>query len=256
MIDLNIYSLRDSAYVGMFPSKTPTGTESYLLVNSAANVAPRMTIYDEAGVLPQDLADLPYAIAPQATMEITGDGYEISAPYSTSIRLSADVKYIQVDGATVFPYQPGYFAIPAGEHQVSIEPAGVNPFQDQMMASHIEAASCNILSERTFERGVEFTYDSPTRCAVSFGKMPFAVFVDDHETPFSVAREEQHYGIVLPPGQHKILVILENAVSYGIDVTSLWSSALIAIFGSFAGGILVVLYLVYKVRRKRAFVRV
>jgi len=256
MIDLNIYSLRDSNYVGVFPSKTPTGTESYLLVNSVAKVAPRMTIYDEATVLPQDLADFPYAIAPQATMEVADGGYEIDAPYSTSIRLSVDAKCIQVDGTTVFPYQPGYFAIPAGEHIVNIQNAQVNPFQDEMMASHIEAASCNILSERTFERGVEFTYDSPTRCAVSFGKMPFAVFVDDHETPFSVAREEQHYGIILPPGQHKALVILENAVSYGIDVTSLWSSALITIFGSFAGGTLVVLYVVFKIRRKRAFARV
>ncbi len=251
MLDLNIYALRDSNYAGIFPSKTPTGTESYLLVNSAARSAPRMTIYDEAGVLPQDLADFPYAIATRANVEITDDGYEIDAPFSTSMRLNSDVKYILVDDATTFPYQPGYFAIPAGKHLVKIQPAGVNPFQDEMMASHIEAASCNILSERTFQRGVEFTYDSPTRCAVSFGKMPFAVFVDDHEISFSVAREEQHYGIILPPGQHKALVILENAVSYGIDVTSLWSSALIAIFGSFAGGILVVLYVVSKVRRRR-----
>ena len=256
MIDLNIYSLRDSNYVGIFPSRTPTGIESYLLVNSAAKAAPCMTIYDEATVLPQDLADFPYAIATQAEMEITDDGYEIDAPYSTSIRLSPDVKYIQIDAETAFPYQPGYFSIPAGKHLIKIQSSEVNPFQDEMMDSHIEAASCNILSERTFQRGVEFTYDSPTRCAVSFGKIPFAVFVDDHETPFSVSREEQHYGIILPPGQHKVLVILESTVSYGIDVTSLWSSALIAIFGSFAGGILVVLYLVYKVRRKRAFARV
>jgi uncharacterized protein YdaL len=256
MIDLNIYSLRDSNYVGLFPSKTPTGTESYLLVNSAAKAAPRMTIYDEAGVLPQDLVDFPYAIAPQAEMEIVDAGYQINAPYSTSIRLSPDVKYIQVDGATVFPLQPGYFAIPAGEHLVSVEAAGVNPFQDEMMASHIEAASCDILSEKTFERGVEFTYDSPTRCVVSFGKLPFAVFVDDRETSFSVAREERHFGIILPPGQHKALVILENVVSYGIDVTSLWSSAVISIFGSLAGGILFLLYLVYKVRRKKALARV
>ncbi|HUI29192.1 MAG TPA: DUF2334 domain-containing protein [Candidatus Acidoferrales bacterium] len=256
MIDLNVYSMRDSSYTGVFPSKTPTGTESYLLVNSAAKVAPRVTIYDEATVLPQDLADFPYAISPQANMQITDGGYEIDAPYSTSIRLSAGTKYIIVDGETVFPYQPGYFAIPAGKHLIKIHEAQVNPFQDETMDSHIEAASCNILSERTLQRGVEFTYESPARCAVSFGKMPFAVFVDDHETPFSVAREEQHYGIILPAGQHKVLVILENAVSYGIDITSLWSSALITIFGSFAGGILVVLYFIYKVRRRRAFARV
>ena len=117
MIDLNIYSMCDSDYgPASFQARLRVAQSRISLVNSAAKVAPRMTIYDEAGVLPQDLADFPYAIAPQANMEITDDGYEINAPYSTSIRLSTDVKYIQVDGATVFPSQPGYFSIPAGTY--------------------------------------------------------------------------------------------------------------------------------------------
>lgn len=254
LIDLNILSFRQSNYSGIFPTTNPTGVESYLLVNSAAKVAPRMTIYSEATVYPQDLIDLPYAIAPQADMEIVDGGYEIDAPYSASVKLSDDVKEIIIDGRTVSPYQPGCFAVPAGKHLVKVVAAQVNPFQDEMMQSHIEAASCNILNERTFQRGVQFTYDSPTRCAVSFGKVPYAVLVDDHEIGFSVAREEQHYGIILPPGQHNALVILESTVSYGIDLTSLWSSALITIFGFVAGGILVVLYLVIKLRRKRTFI--
>ena len=256
LIDLNILGFRQSNYSGVFPTSTPTGVESYLLVRSAAEAAPRMTVYSEATTLPQDLADFPYAIATQAKMELTDDGYHVTSPYSTSLRLSNGVKEISVDGATVYPYQPGCFALPAGDHDVRVLETQVNPFQSEMMESHIEAASCNILSERTFERGVEFTYDSPVRCAISFGKIPFAVFVDDHEVQFNVSREEQHYGIVLPPGQHKALVILESTVSYGIDLTSLWSSAVISIFGSLAGGILLILYFVFKLRRKRALSRV
>ncbi len=252
MIDLNILSFRPANYSGIFPTTNPTGLESYLLVNSAAKAAQRMTIYSEATVYPQDLTDFPYAIAPQADLEVVEDGYEINAPYSTSVKLSDDIKEIMVDGRSVFPYQPGSFQIPAGNHLVKVAAAQVNPFQDELMQSHIEAASCNILSERSFQRGVEFTYASPTRCVVSFGKVPYAVFVDDHEIPFSVAREEQHYGIILPPGQHKALVILESTVSYGIDLTSLWSSALITVFGFVAGGILVILYLVIKLRRRKA----
>ncbi len=256
LIDLNILSFRAANYTGNFPTQTPTGTEAYLLLRSAAEAAPRMTVYSEATVYPQDLADIPYSIAPQAQMELIDGGYRIVAPYSTSIRLSEEVKEVSVDGNTVYPYQPGYFVMPAGDHVVKVMPADVNPFQSEMMQSHVEAASCNILSERTFQRGVEFTYDSPIRCAVSFGKIPFAVFLDDHEIPFSVSREEQHYGIILPPGQHKALVILESTVSYGIDLTSLWSSAVISIFGSIAGGILIILYFVFKVRRRRALARV
>ncbi len=256
MMDLNILDFRGSNYNGVFPTKTPTGIESYLLVNSAAKAAPRTSIYSEATAYPQDVAEFSFASAPQADFHITHDGFSISAPYSTALRLSDDVAEVSVDDRIVYPYQPGYFSIPAGDHLVKIVKADVNPFESGMMQSHIEAASCNILSERTFQRGVEFTYDSPSRCAVSFGKMPYAVLVDDHDVSFTVAREEQHYGIVLPPGQHKVLVVLESTVSYGIDVTSLWSSSLIAIFGSLAGGILVVLYFVLKVRRRRAIAHV
>ena len=256
MMDLNILAFRQSNYNGVFPTKTPTGIESYLLVNSAAQAAPRTTIYSEATAYPQDVAEFAFAGAPQAAFQVNNGGFTINAPYSTSLRLSDDVAEVSVDDRIVYPYQPGYFAIPAGEHFVKIAKANVNPFQSDLMQSHIEAASCNLLSERTFQRGVEFTYDSPGRCAVSFGKMPYAVLVDDHDISFSVAREEQHYGIILPPGQHKVLVVLESTVSYGIDMTSLWSSALIAIFGSIAGGILIVLYFVLKVRRGKAVAHV
>ncbi len=256
MMDLNILSFRPENYSGLFPTKIPTGIESYLLVNSAAQAAPRTTIYSEATAYPQDVAEFSFAGAPQANLRVNNGGFTINAPYSTSLRLSEDVAEVSVNGRIIYPYQRGYFAIPAGEHFVKIVKANVNPFESGMMQSHIEAASCNILSERTFQRGVEFTYDSPGRCAVSFGKIPYAVLVDDRDISFNVAREEQHYGIILPPGQHKVLVVLESTVSYGIDMTSLWSSALIAIFGSIAGGILIILYFVLKVRRGRAVAHV
>lgn len=250
MMDLNILEFRHSKFNGVFPTKMPTGVESYLLVNSASQAAPRVAIYSEATALPQDIADFPYAVTPQADFETSDGGFTVNAPYSTCMRLSNDVAEVSVDGRIVYPYRPGCFSIPAGRHFVRIVKSDVNPFESGMMQSHIESASCNILSERTFQRGVEFTYSSPGRCAVSFGKMPYAVLVDDHEIPFSVSREEQHYGIVLPPGEHKALVVLESTVSYGIDVTSLWSSALIAVFGSVAGGILLLLYFTLKLRKK------
>ena len=250
MIDLNILEFRHSNYNGVFPTKMPTGIESYLLVNSASQVAPRVAIYSEATALPQDIADFPYAATPQANFQASDGGFTVNAPYSTCMRLSNDVAEVSVDGRVVYPYQPGCFSIPVGNHFVRIVKADVNPFESGLMHSHVESASCNILSEKTFQRGVEFTYSSLGRCAVSFGKLPYAVVVDNHEIPFTVAREEQHYGIVLPPGRHKVLVVLESTVSYGIDMTSLWSSALIAIFGSVAGGILILLYFVFKFRRR------
>jgi hypothetical protein len=88
MIDLNILSFRKSNYNGMFPTLTPTGIESYLLVRSAAEAAPRMTIYSEATAYPQDISEFPYAIAAGATLRIDNGAFEVSSPFSTAMKLS------------------------------------------------------------------------------------------------------------------------------------------------------------------------
>jgi len=251
MIDLNILSFRKSNYNGMFPTLTPTGIESYLLVRSAAEAAPRMTIYSEATAYPQDISEFPYAIAAGATLRIDNGAFEVSSPFSTAMKLSDDVSQISIDGRSSYPVHKGYFLIPAGTHIVKIVNTNVNPFESELIQSHISASSCNLLDLKTFQRGVQFVYDSPVRCAVSFNKIPFAVFIDDHEIPFVVNKEEQNYGIILPAGRHRALVVLESTVSYGIDITSLWSSALIVVFGVLAGSILIVLYIILKIRRRK-----
>lgn len=253
LIDLNILSFRKETYTGPFPTPTPTGIESYLLVHSAATAAPRITIYSEATILPQDLENLPYALAATAELEIIPEGYKIKADYATTLRLDERVRQVSLDGRTIYPCRKGSFLIPAGEHFVKIREATVNLFNNEPGHSHIAAASCNILSERALQRGVEFTYESATRCAVSFNKVPFGVLIDGQEASFTVVREEQNYGMLLPPGTHKVFVILENTVSYGIDLTSLWSSELIAIFGIFAGSVLTVLFVLVKLKKGKPF---
>ena len=60
LLDLNILSLperRDK--VTPFPTLIQTGTESFQLVNSAAAGAPRLVIYSESSVNPQDLIFFP-----------------------------------------------------------------------------------------------------------------------------------------------------------------------------------------------------
>jgi hypothetical protein len=163
------------------------------------------------------------------------------------------VRQVSIDGRTAYPYRKGSFLIPAGEHLAKMEEPSVNLFNGERGHSHLIAASCNILEARAFKRGMEFFYESPSRCAVSFNKVPFAVFVDDQEVSFSVAKEEQNYGILLPPGRHKALVVLETPVSYGIDLTSLWSSELIAIFGIFAGSVLALLFVLVKLKKGKPF---
>jgi hypothetical protein len=230
---------------------SPTGTEAYLILHSAVSTAPRATIYSEATVLPQDLVNLPYALASSASFEIEGDRYRVKADYATTLYLGEGDKEVWLDGRTAYPSREGYLFIPAGEHTIRIKEAALQLFNNGASRPRLLSASCNILHERPFERGMEFTYHSPSRCAVSFNKVPMSVFVDEQEVSFTVAKEEQRFGILLPSGTHRVRVILEDAVSYGIELTSLWSSALTVLFGLLSSGILVILVILVRLRRKK-----
>jgi hypothetical protein len=248
LIDLNILGFRKEGDTGLFPTLTPTGTESHLLVNSSA-VAPRTVIYSEATVHPQDLSNLPFALAaPTSHLEIHASGYRIKADHPATLYLGEEIRQISLDGEKVYPYRKGYFRIPAGEHLVKIKRAGVNPFESNNNRSNVVSASCDILNERVIWRGVEFHYDSPMRCAVSFNRPPSAVYIEGQEMSLNVVNQEQNYGILLPPGTHKVQVLLQSTLYSGIELASFWSSAFIAIFGCLAGGLLISLYILIKVK--------
>ena len=59
MLDLNILSFRNKEAIIPFPTLIQTGTESFDLIRAASLGAPRLTIYSEASVNPQDLSSFP-----------------------------------------------------------------------------------------------------------------------------------------------------------------------------------------------------
>jgi hypothetical protein len=59
------------------------------------------------------------------------------------------------------------------------------------------------------------------------------------------------YAIALPPGSHTVRLLTGDAFSYGVNITSFWSSNAIAIFGSLAVLSLVAMYIALKFVRRR-----
>jgi hypothetical protein len=59
------------------------------------------------------------------------------------------------------------------------------------------------------------------------------------------------FTIQLPPGKHEIAVITGDSFSYGVNVTSLWSTTAIAIFGFFAVVLLIGMYFTLKILHRR-----
>ena len=90
------------------------------------------------------------------------------------------------------------------------------------------------------------------RAIVSFNVAPSAVRVDYQEYPFSVMKGNDCFSIFLPSGRHYVELIAGDQFSFGVNVTSLWSTTAIAMFGFVAVTSLFIMYIVLKVIKRTA----
>jgi hypothetical protein len=109
----------------------------------------------------------------------------------------------------------------------------------------------NLLALTYGMRDVAFTYESDSRTLASFSAVPTTVQIDGRQTTISPMKGDDCYTIFLPPGRHSVLVVTGDQFSYGINVTSLWSTTAIALFGALAMALLLIMYFVLKVIIKR-----
>jgi hypothetical protein len=142
----------------------------------------------------------------------------------------------------------GRFILPVGTHRVSVPPKSLKPFQTDILETRILSITGDLLSEKNSPRSVELRYRSATRCIVTLVKEPFALFIDGHEKSFTALKGNGRYGLLLPPGEHTVLVVAQSNVSYGVDITSFWSSSLIVFFGIVSGGVLLLFYGYIRIR--------
>jgi hypothetical protein len=251
MLDLNILSFRKPDAVIKFPTMIQTGIESYLLVNSASTISRRLTIYAESSVNPQDIKFFPYAMASQATVTRQPNGWTVDSPFPLTLELSRDVGEILLDGSRSRAMPEGLFLIPSGKHEIQLPEREVNPFQSGLIETRVLSVTGDLKEESPINRGVEFRYSSKTRCVVTFNREPYVVFLDGEQYSVNSLKGFDCYALLLPPGDHKVLVISQSGVSYGIDLTSWWSSSLIVVFGFLSGGVLLAFYFIVRVRRRR-----
>jgi len=76
-----------------------------------------------------------------------------------------------------------------------------------------------------------------------------AVLIDGKESSLDISQGYRRFGLLLPPGRHNVTAVLESTVTYGIDITSFWSSWLIVGFGLLAGSALFLLYIIVRISR-------
>lgn len=250
MLDLNILAFRKKGEVTPFPTRTPTGAESYHLINSAALGSDRFTTYSESSVNPQDMSFFASASAANVSFQRTNEGFTCDAPYHFFVRLPKEITQLVVDGAALSPFRGNTYLIPAGMHTANYSDQGSGSFSTSQLNAKILSFTGVIHSVSYGMRHVDFTYESTMRALISLSAIPTSVIVDGNAYSFTVMKGNDCYSIFLPPGNHSVELIAGDQFSFGINVTSLWSTTAIAIFGSVAIIMMFLMYLGLKMVRR------
>ena len=156
-----------------------------------------------------------------------------------------------VDGQVRTAAGDGRFLIPAGRHTITIEAEGESLFDPNLLHASLLSCTGNVLSIDEGERSVAFTYESTERCYITINKKPVEVYVDGRRIEAPIREGIERYSVQLPDGHHDVRLVTQGTVSYSIDLTSLWSATLIVVFGLVALLILLLMYFVMRVRRRR-----
>jgi uncharacterized protein YdaL len=250
MLDLNILDFRKREEVTPFPTTIQTGIESYDLINFAAAGAPRFTVYSEGSCLPQDLALFPYASSSPVKYSYTDDGIDVKSPYSFVLQLPKDIKIISVDNQSVVGYRENNFIVPAGDHSISFHTQNIPGFSSVEIQPQLLSFTGNLQNISYGMRQLNFSYESIGRALVSINREPTNVNVDGQNFKFEVLTGNDCFSVFLPAGKHTVEIETGDKFTYGMNITSLWSISAIAIYGTFAVILLVLMYFGLKLFRK------
>ena len=250
MLDLNILSFRKKDAILPFPTLIQTGTESFDLIRAASLGTPRLTIYSEASVNPQDLSFFSNALASDVHYRFTESGIAVQTQSSFVLRLPKEVTEITLDGTPMPPFRDNRYIIPAGEHSITISPQTASNFSTHELQTRIMSATGEIKSVKYGMRDVTLEYCSDARMLISLSNMPSSVLVDGSPIDFTVMKGNDCFSIFLPYGSHRANIITGDRFAYGINLTSFWSTTAIAVFSALAISLLLLMYLIFKFIRR------
>ena len=97
---------------------------------------------------------------------------------------------------------------------------------------HILSFTGTLLSMESDMRTLSFQYTSDGRCLVTVNREPHDVTVDGQALRLHGDEGERRLSrSSFPPGAHRVEIVAGDAFSYGVNLTSFWSSTAIAWFG-------------------------
>jgi hypothetical protein len=193
LIDITVVPRADT-----LPTSTMTGAEFDLAIMAASRRSGRVAIYSARTVAPEDLANVPSAMAGTVP---TIDDVSIRTPWAVTIisHFGAAARRLRVDGHP-WPVAASGAVIPAGAHRLAwtagrpIGP-GLSRFTGELGSAQVT------------RKDVQLNYDSRPVAFAVFDRGPTALEVDGRA--FGLVATPNPGGgftVRLPPGTHKVRI--------------------------------------------------
>lgn len=191
-----------------------------------------------------------YAASARASIDHVPGGWKISSAFPVVLELPKQYTALILPSGDRITSDQGLFFLPAGDHVLEAERHSDKPFYGPPPTTgRLLSLTGSLTSLHNSNRSVSFSYSSGTRCYASFSHRPFTVIVDGDELKSTPVEGHRRYTVSLPQGQHDVVAILETTVSYGVDITSFWSSWFIVGLGLICGAALMTFYLIVRISR-------
>jgi hypothetical protein len=184
-IDINVVE----RYQDVYPVKRQTGVELFELVHQAAIAFPRVALYFENSIAPQDLALLAASSAAVDRIESLPDRLVVHGKNTTGVRWSGPAL---VDGKVWPVVNNDIVWLPAGTHSVQ---QGSNAAGLRLLDFNAELISASAQAD-----GIQFAYWSSAQALAVLERAPKRVEIDGAEAHPAVNGAV----ITLPRGQHLV----------------------------------------------------
>ncbi len=195
-IDINIVD----RYQDVYPTKQQTGVELFQLVHVAAKAFPRVALYFENSIVPEDLPLVASAAAVVTRHEVVGGKTVVDSPHGVGIPWNGEAlvngKLWPVRSDKTLWLPPGAVA---AEPSTQVAPLHILDFN-----GHLRFASTEI-------NGVTIAYQQPSRAIAIVDHLVERVEVDGAEvTPLVTKLDKGQFMVMLPGGQHIVSLRLGN----------------------------------------------
>jgi uncharacterized protein YdaL len=266
MFDINVVDrdIRHSAA----PSQLAVGVELARTLLSAAEASGRVGIYSEGTIPIEDLQTLANVLAhnANATLENRGNSWTTQSDQSVLLAAPGDWQHFKVDNIFWPGWSQNDVFIPKGTHRIA--PAEkrwawldlpllkrFNLFDTSVLDIRLVHYSGNLDRLERTDRGFQFRYDSNMRSVALLNglKPPNQIKMDGQLYSEPVAGHPGLWSIRLPRGHHNIEVVADSIATVIIENTSLYSSALIFVFGVVSCGLMLLIY--FSILARRAVAR-